>query len=109
MLALLSSTRVHNVFCVSLLKKCMSNPNHIIDWIVIQVEHEGDFRVEPIHILDQKVKVLRNKAIGMVKVQWTYYGLEDATWAHEENMQKEYPHIFYNFEDNRMQDSISNN
>jgi hypothetical protein len=62
------------------------------------VEHEGDFRVEPVHILDWKVKVLRNKAIGMVKVQWTCYGHEDATWEHEENMRVEYPQIFDSFE-----------
>jgi hypothetical protein len=53
---------------------------------VIQVEHARDFQVEPVCILDQKVKVLRNKAIGLVKVKWTYYGLEDATWENEENM-----------------------
>jgi hypothetical protein len=43
MLALHAYMRVHNVFHVSLLKKYVSNPNHTIDWIVIQVEHEGDF------------------------------------------------------------------
>jgi hypothetical protein len=36
--------RVHNVFHVSLLKKYVPDPNHIIDWTVIQVENEGDFR-----------------------------------------------------------------
>jgi hypothetical protein len=72
MLALLASIRVHNVFHLSLLKKCVFDPNHMIDWTMIQVEHEGDFRV-------WKVKVLRNKAIGLVKVQWTYYCPEDAT------------------------------
>jgi hypothetical protein len=51
-LAFPASMRVHNVFQVSLLKKCVSAPNHIIDWIVIQVEHEGDFRVELVCILD---------------------------------------------------------
>jgi hypothetical protein len=50
--------------------------------------------VEPICILDQKVKVLKNKSIGLVKVQWTYYGLEDATWELEEAMQEEYPQVF---------------
>jgi hypothetical protein len=30
---------------------------------VNQVEHERDFCVEPIRILDRKVKVLKNKAI----------------------------------------------
>jgi hypothetical protein len=62
------------------------------------VEHEGDFWVELVCILDQKVKVLRNQAIGMVKVQWICYGLEDIMWEHEEAMQEEYLHIFVNFE-----------
>jgi len=52
MLALSTSMRVHNVFYVSLLKKYVSDPNHIINWTVIQVEHEGHFLVEPVHILD---------------------------------------------------------
>jgi hypothetical protein len=82
------SIRVHNVFHVSLLKKYVHDPNHIIDWNVIQVEHEGDFWMEPVRILDQKVKVLRHKSIGMVKLQWTCYGPEDSTWEHEENMQE---------------------
>jgi hypothetical protein len=73
---------------------------------VIQVEHEGDFRVEPVHILDRKVKVLRNKAIRPIKVHWTCYGPKDATWEHEENIPEKYPHCFVNFEENIMQDSI---
>jgi hypothetical protein len=64
---------------VSLLKKYVPDPKHIIDWNMIQVEYKGDFRVEPACILDQKVKVLRNKAIGLVNIQWTYYSPEDAT------------------------------
>jgi hypothetical protein len=39
-----ASMRVNNVFHMSLLKKYFHDPNHIIDWNVIQVEHEGDFR-----------------------------------------------------------------
>jgi hypothetical protein len=80
--------RVHNVFHVSLLKKYVPYPNHIIDWNVIQVEDEEDFGVELIRILEWKVNVLRNKSIGMVNFQWTYYGPEYATWEHEENMQE---------------------
>jgi hypothetical protein len=52
MLALLASMRIQNVFHVSLLKKYVPNPNCIIHWTVIQVEHEGDFQVEPVCILD---------------------------------------------------------
>jgi hypothetical protein len=67
MAALLASMRVHNVFHVSLLKKYVPESNHIIDWNVIQVEHEGDFRVEPVRILDNKVKVFKKKAMGVVR------------------------------------------
>jgi hypothetical protein len=52
MISFHASMRVHNVFHVSLLKKYVPNPNHIIDWTMIQVEHKGDFRVELVCILD---------------------------------------------------------
>jgi hypothetical protein len=64
MLALPTSMRIHNMIHVSLLKKCVPHPNHVIDWSAIQVEHEGDFRVEIEHILDWKFKVLRNKPLA---------------------------------------------
>jgi hypothetical protein len=57
--------------------------------------------VEPLHILEKKVKVPRNKAMEMVKVQWTSYGPKYATWEHEDTMWEEYSQIFYNFEENR--------
>jgi hypothetical protein len=62
---------IHNVFHVSLLKKHILDANNIIDWNVIQVEQEGAFQVLLVRILDQKIKELRNRAIGLVKVQWT--------------------------------------
>jgi len=69
MLSFPLSMRVHNVFHVSFLKKYVPDLNHIIDWIVIKVENEGDFQVELVHILDRKFKVLKKKSIGLVKVQ----------------------------------------
>jgi hypothetical protein len=88
---------IHNVFHVSFLKKYVPDANHVIDWNVIQVEQEGDFRVQSVCILDQKVKQLWNRVVGIVKVQWTWYGPEDATWEHEDAMREEYPHIFEYF------------
>ena len=79
-LAFPDSTRAHNVFHVSLLKKYVHDHNHVINWDVIQVEPEGEFQIEPLHILDKKVTVLRNRAAGRVKVQWKHYGLDEATW-----------------------------
>ena len=42
-LAFSASTRAHNVFHVSLLNKFVHDPNHVINWDVIQVEPEGEF------------------------------------------------------------------
>ena len=79
---------------MDLLKKYITEPNHIIDWHVIQVEPEGDFLVQPVGILDKKVTMLRNKAIGQVKVQWGHFSPEDTTWELEEEMRKKFPQLF---------------
>ena len=42
-LSLPTCTRANNVFHVSLLKKYVHDPNHVINWDVIQVEPEGEF------------------------------------------------------------------
>ena len=69
-LALLASTRAHNFFHVSMLNKYINDHNHVINWDVISVEPEGEFRIEPMCILYRKVTMLQNQAIGKVKVQW---------------------------------------
>jgi hypothetical protein len=43
-LTLPASMCIHNVFYVSLLKNYEPDVNHVIDWNVIQVEQEGEFR-----------------------------------------------------------------
>ena len=71
-LAFLASTRAHNACHVSLLKKYVHDPNHVTNWDVIQVEPKGEFQIKPMCILDRKVTMLRNRAIGQVKVQWEH-------------------------------------
>ena len=94
MIALHASMNVHNVFHVSLLNKYVHDPNHVIYWHMIQVETEGDFQVQPVRVLDRKVKMLQNRVIEMVKVQWTYYSPEYATWEHGDAMWEDYPQLF---------------
>ena len=47
-IALPANTRAHNVFHVSLFKNGVHDPNHMIDWDVIQVEAEGVFQTKPL-------------------------------------------------------------
>jgi hypothetical protein len=98
MLALPASMTVHNVFHVSLLKKYIPDVNHVIDWNVIPVDQEGILQVNLVRILDRKSKQLWNRAIGIVKFRWNWYGPEDVTWEHEDAMWVDYPHLFEYFE-----------
>jgi hypothetical protein len=97
MLALPASMSIHNVFHVLLLKKYIPDANHVIDWNVIQMEQEDAFQVDPVCILDWKIKQLRNRAIELVKVQWTWYSSEDATWEYKDAMRVDYSQLFVDF------------
>ncbi|XP_075475662.1 uncharacterized protein LOC142508903 [Primulina tabacum] len=46
------------------------------------------------NILDRKVKVLRNKEIGIIKILWRNQLVEEATWEPEEEMKLRYPELF---------------
>jgi hypothetical protein len=97
MIAFPASMSVHNVFHVSLFKKYIPDANHVIDWNVIQVDQEGAFQVHLVRIMDQKIKQLWNRSIGLVEVQWTWYDPGVVTWEHEDAMQIENPHYFEDF------------
>jgi hypothetical protein len=85
---------VHNVFHVSLLKKYVHDPNHVIDWNLIWVELEGDFQVQLVCILERNFKFLQNRVTELVQVQWTYCNHEDDTWKYEDSMWEEYSQLF---------------
>ena len=58
------------------------------------MELEGDILVHIVSILENKTMFIRNRSIRNVKVQWTHYILEEATWDMEDEMREEYPHLF---------------
>jgi hypothetical protein len=93
-LGLPANPRIHNVFHVSLLKKYIHDPTLMIDWNLVQVEPEGEFQVEPLHILDQREITIRNKAVAQVKVQWKHFSAEEATWELEGDLLKSHPILF---------------
>ncbi|KAK5773359.1 hypothetical protein PVK06_049665 [Gossypium arboreum] len=60
--------RIHDVFHVSMLRKYRSDPSHIISTEDIKVRPDLSYEEEPVQILAQEVKELRNKKVPLVKV-----------------------------------------
>ncbi|KAI3467933.1 hypothetical protein Pfo_024596, partial [Paulownia fortunei] len=91
-----SLSTVHNVFHVSMLRKYISNPSHMLSYEPLELTHDLAYEEKPVQILDQKEKELRTKNIRLVKVLWRNHSVEEATWEKEEEMQSKYPELFAN-------------
>ena len=87
-------TSIHNVFHVSMLKKYIPDPSHVIQLQLIQIQEDMSYEEKPIEILDRKTKTLRNKEISLVKVLWRNHKMEEATWEREDAMRTNYPELF---------------
>ena len=85
-LALLGHVRVHNFFHASLLNKYVYDTKHVIDWSLLQVEPEGEFSPEPLHILDKREVQLWKPTILQLKVQWKHFEVDETTWENEATM-----------------------
>ena len=79
-------SQVHNVFHVSMLRKYIRDPLHVIDYFGIVINEDLGYEEKPIRVVDRQVKQLRSKSIPMVKVEWNEHYGEDATWEMEEEM-----------------------
>ena len=55
----------------SMLKKYISNPLHVLEASPVELREDLSFEVQPIGIVDQRMKKLKNKVIQMVKVLWS--------------------------------------
>jgi len=60
--------RVHDVFHVSMLRKYIPNPSHIIKYESLQLREDLTYEEIPVKLLDRKVQELRTKSILLVKV-----------------------------------------
>ena len=93
--------KIHNVFHVSMLRRYMSNPSHVVSSEMIEFRLDLKYEEEPVEILAREVKELRKKRIPLVKVLCRNHKTEEATWESEEVMRQQYPQLFNegNFED----------
>ncbi|GJW78243.1 hypothetical protein Tco_0139925 [Tanacetum coccineum] len=85
---------VHNVFHVCNLKKCLSDETLAIPLEEFQIEERLNFIEEPIEIMDQEVKRLRQGRIPIVKVHWNSRRGPEFTWERKDEIKHKYPHLF---------------
>ena len=71
---------IHDVFHVSMLRKYISDPSHVLEAPLVELREDLFFEVQPIEIVDQRMKVLRNKVIPMVNVLWKSDRVEEMMW-----------------------------
>ena len=87
-------SKVHNVFHVSMLRKYIPDPSHVLRDQPVQLKENLTYEVTPVQIVDRKEQVLRSKVIPLVKVLWKNHEREAATWEPEAQMRRQYPQLF---------------
>ena len=87
-------SRVHDVFHISMLRKYLSDPSHVLEPPEVELREDLSYEEQPVQIVDRKEKVLRNKVIPLVKVIWRNHKFEEATWEPEDQMRTQYPYLF---------------
>ena len=87
-------SRVHDVFHVSQLRRCFSDPICGVDHETLDFQDNLTYREYPIRILDQAERVTRCQNIKFLKVQWSHHSEREATWEREDLLRLEYPTFF---------------
>ncbi|GKA34950.1 hypothetical protein Tco_0721379 [Tanacetum coccineum] len=85
---------IHSTFHVSNLNKCLADENLIIPLDEIQLDHKLYFIEEPMEIIDQEVKRLKQSRIPIIKVRWNSRRGPEFTWECEDQFRDKYPHLF---------------
>jgi hypothetical protein len=84
-------SRVHNVFHVSQLKRCLKPPTNMVIEDTIPLEPDLTYNAYPIKVLDQQDCVTRNKTTRFYKIQWNEHSEDEATWEREDFLRANYP------------------
>ncbi|KAA0047134.1 Retrovirus-related Pol polyprotein from transposon 297 family [Cucumis melo var. makuwa] len=81
-----SLVAVHDVFHISMLRKYVTDPTHVVDFEPLQISENLSYEEQPVEVLAREVKKLHSREIPLVKVLWQNHGVEEATWENEEDM-----------------------
>ena len=72
-------SRIHDTFHVSMLRKYIPDPSHVLREQPVQLKENLTYEETPVQIGDRKEHVLRSKVIPLVKVLWKNHEREVAT------------------------------
>ena len=89
-------SKVHNVFHVSMLRKYILDPSHVLRDQPVELKDNLTYKEQPMQIVDRREQILRNKVIPLVKVLWGNHEREAATWVPEAKMRRQYLNYFSN-------------
>src|SRR3954468_24026683 len=64
-------TRVHDVFHVSQLRRCLKDPIREVDHETLDLQDDLSYREYPVRILDSAERVTRRQKIRFLKVEWS--------------------------------------
>ncbi|GJY15432.1 hypothetical protein Tco_0385854 [Tanacetum coccineum] len=87
-------SRVHNMFHVSNLKKCLSDESPVIPLEELHVDDKLHFVEEPVEVMDREIKQLKRSRIPIIKVRWNSKRGPEFTWEREDQFKQKYPHLF---------------
>ena len=89
-----SLSGVHDVFHVSMFRKYIIDPSHVLDYSSLQLDDRLTLEEYPVRLLDREERVLQSRSIPFVKVAWSHHSDEEATWEREHRMRELHPHLF---------------
>ena len=83
-------SHVHDVFHVSMLRKCTLDPTWVVHLQDVQINEDTSYLNEPLQILEVGEYKFGNKVIPTVKVWWQHHGTEEATLEPKKEMRRHY-------------------
>jgi hypothetical protein len=83
--------RVHDIFHVSQLKKCLKTPVDVVLPKVTPLGADLSYPKHPVKVLDRKDRVTRHKTIKFFKIQWSNHSEKEVTLENEDFLCSRYP------------------
>ena len=84
------------MFHISMLRKHVKDDNKKIvpDVTGVTVRADTSYEVKPVRLLAKSTRKRRSRITRIVKVLWSASDLSDATWELEDDVRRDFPHLF---------------